>query len=102
MFFFIAGIQPKRITVEQRPRICGVCGLQRAYLKRVDSYISLFFIPLIPIKRGEQFLECENCGSVSDESGNPMGHFEKEIRCPRCGSPVKKGFKYCPSCGSQL
>lgn len=41
MFFFIAGIQPKTINLEEKPRICPFCGHYQARLKRVNHYIKM-------------------------------------------------------------
>jgi|Deesub1362B_J571_1020462.scaffolds.fasta_scaffold07360_3 predicted amidophosphoribosyltransferase len=101
---FIGGVQPKTRTLDDHPRICPHCGLSRAYLKRTDHYISLFFIPLIPISRGKPFLACELCGSIFDERGQPMTlpSGPKERHCPGCGEPVESHFSYCPYCGRAL
>ena len=72
MFFFIGGIQPKTVTVDRQPRSCPSCGHFGVYLKRVDHYVSLFFIPVFPVKRGTPFLSCENCNAVIDEHGGRM------------------------------
>ncbi|SPF39937.1 hypothetical protein SBDP1_280015 [Syntrophobacter sp. SbD1] len=62
MFFLIGGVQPKSVTVDETPRICPGCGLAQARLKRVDHYLSLFFIPLFPVKKGDPVLICDRCG----------------------------------------
>ena len=66
---FIGGIGPRRIKLENHPRICSNCGLSQAYLVRLDDYLSLFFIPILRIRKGQPFVECERCGHVTDESG---------------------------------
>ena len=71
MFFFIAGIQPKTVELDAPSRMCPKCGLYQAQLKRVDHYLSLFFIPLFPVKKGNPFLECRRCAGVFTESGQP-------------------------------
>ena len=104
-FFFIGGVQPKKRKIGDQPRTCPSCGLPSARLKRVDYYISLFFIPLIPIKQGERFLECERCGGVFSESGEThIAAFRPQPSraCPRCGETVDPGFLYCPHCGNRL
>lgn len=104
MFFFIGGIQPKTVLVDEQARMCPSCGLARARLKRVDHYFSLFFIPLFRVKKGEEFLECPQCGVVSGKDGrgasSPDG--AQPSRCPHCGYPLESGFRYCPYCGRAL
>ncbi len=71
----------------------------------MDHYVSLFFIPLIPVKRGEAFLECDRCGAVFDEEGRPgsAGFRQRpEHACPRCGEEVAPGYKFCPYCGQRI
>ncbi|MCU0593997.1 MAG: zinc ribbon domain-containing protein [Desulfobacterota bacterium] len=101
MFFFIAGIQPKTVELEPSSRACPRCGLNQVRLKRVDHYVSLFFIPLIPVKRGTPFLECRSCGGLFSETGQPWAEGSQENRqtCPACGQPMDASFRYCPSCG---
>jgi hypothetical protein len=47
---FIAGVSPKIKVLDQNPRRCPVCGLHQAYNKRMDHYLSLFFIPILRVK----------------------------------------------------
>jgi hypothetical protein len=102
MFFFIGGVQPKTVTVEDTPRLCPNCGLAQARLKRIDHYLSLFFIPLFPVKRGEAVLICDRCEAVSPPD-QPIGRHPLAgsglKRCSRCGSPLEASFRYCPDCG---
>jgi hypothetical protein len=102
MFFFIAGIQPKITFVDKQPALCPSCGLLRARYKRVDQYISLFFIPLFPVKRGDPFLFCDRCGLQSPGvvTGNIYGY--NAPLCKNCGRTIKKDFIYCPFCGKSL
>ena len=104
-FFFIGGLQPKKVQVDDQPRPCPKCGLPSARLRRLDHYLSLFFIPLIPVKRGELFLECERCGEVFDESGRPPAapfHDESDRTCPKCRGQMDQDFKFCPYCGQKI
>lgn len=104
MFFFIGGIQPKTITIEKQARYCPSCGQFGVSLKRVDHYVSLFFIPLFPVKRGAPFLICDHCGTVLEEQGHGMGaeEYAGDQRCPSCGRKVEPDFAFCPYCGKQL
>jgi hypothetical protein len=103
--FFIGGVQPRKVNVDDQPRICPNCGLSSARLKRLDHYISLFFIPLIPVKRGERFLECNRCDGVFDETGRSQSiPFQKKADslCPKCGREVSPEFRFCPFCGQRV
>lgn len=73
MFFFIGGVQPKTVRIDKQARLCPACQHSAVYLKRVDHYLSLFFIPLFPVKKGIPFLSCDNCHSVFDETGLIVG-----------------------------
>ncbi|MHC1724632.1 MAG: zinc ribbon domain-containing protein [Syntrophobacteraceae bacterium] len=103
MFFLIGGVQPKKATLDPIPRVCPSCGLARAKLKRVDHYVSLFFIPVFPIKRGIQVLICDSCGAVSSTGQVVRGREpDGERGCARCGYPVSSEFRYCPGCGARI
>ncbi|MBL7176322.1 MAG: zinc ribbon domain-containing protein [Desulfobacteraceae bacterium] len=102
MFFIIAGIQPKTIDLEKQPRICPSCGLYQASLKRIDHYVSIFFLPIIRLRRGSPFLECKRCGSMSHESGEIW--FRSQERqpgsiCSHCKKSIEPEFRFCPFCG---
>jgi len=102
--FFIAGVQPRTVRIEKHTQPCSSCEHFDVYLKRVDHYISLFFIPLIRIKRGVPFLVCENCGIQQDQQGSTFGWAEtgKPQKCGYCGRSVEPDFSYCPYCGRSL
>jgi len=72
----------------------------------LDHYLSLFFIPIIPIKRGERFIECNRCGGIFSEIGRPEPRpsfqFQNEKICPRCGEEISQEFKFCPYCGQKI
>ena len=116
MFFFIAGVQPKTVTLDEARRLCPSCGLAQARLKRVDHYLSLFFIPLFPVKRGEPVLVCDRCGAVSRPEGGlsglrppergleatPTKSGRAELSCRRCGGRLEPSFRYCPHCGERV
>jgi ribosomal protein L32 len=96
MFFFIGGIQPKTVTVEERSRMCPSCGLYQARLIRVDHYLSLFFIPLIRVKKGEPVLRCDRCANVVRQAGQGASV------CPSCGGSLESNFSFCPHCGKPV
>ena len=102
--FIIAGVSPKTKIIDTNPRRCPVCGLHQAYFKRVDHYFSLFFIPLIRIKKGKPFIMCERCqrqlGEFGEEKKGWLG--KKKNECRNCGGRIDKGFDFCPYCGKHV
>ncbi|MBN2126076.1 MAG: zinc ribbon domain-containing protein [Deltaproteobacteria bacterium] len=104
MFFFIAGVHPRTVETEEPPRMCPSCGRVQARLKRVDHYFSVFFVPLIRVKKGRPFLECRSCGGLSDESGQVPFRSQGATgpRCPSCGKPLESRFRFCPYCGREI
>lgn len=103
--FLIAGIQPKTRRLDVNPQRCPVCGLAQAYATRVDHYLSLFFIPLIPVKQGEPFLLCEHCQQPVDDV-NPAAAEPAPLSgdlavCVACKQTFDSSFKYCPHCGQR-
>ena len=102
--FLIAGVSPKTKILDQNPRQCPVCGLARAYFKRVDHYFSLFFIPVIRVKKGEPFIMCERCERAVHEFENDYSRKgdQRGVRCHNCGRESSKDFKFCPYCGKPL
>jgi RNA polymerase subunit RPABC4/transcription elongation factor Spt4 len=104
MFFFIGGVQPKTIRLDKQARLCPVCQHSAVYLKRIDHYLSLFFIPLFPVKKGTPFVSCDNCQSVLDERGMAFNDWRKGSprRCPDCGRTLEDDFDFCPRCGKNV
>ncbi|MBW2348397.1 MAG: zinc ribbon domain-containing protein [Deltaproteobacteria bacterium] len=104
MFFFVAGVQPKTVKLEDRPRLCRTCGLHQARLVRIDHYLSLFFVPLLRVKKGEIVLRCERCGAMSrpgEVTARESPHADPRV-CRSCGAPLESGFRYCPQCGKPV
>jgi hypothetical protein len=102
--FLIAGVSPKIKILDPNPRICPVCGLARAYYKRVDHYFNLFFIPILRVKKGKPFIMCDRCERTVPECKEEYGHpaDRKGVACPYCGKDLDENFKYCPYCGKHL
>lgn len=101
---FIAGISPKTKILDQNPRQCPVCGLHQAYYKRMDHYLSLFFIPLLRVKKGDPFIICDRCEKAVPEFGLDISQ-DADINyksCSYCQRSLDPNFKYCPHCGKQI
>jgi predicted RNA-binding Zn-ribbon protein involved in translation (DUF1610 family) len=100
----IAGVSPKIKVLDQNPRRCPVCGLNQAYFKRTDHYLSLFFIPIFRVKKGAPFIVCERCEQTVHGPGpdfNPQ-QSKDAGKCTSCGKALDKDFKYCPHCGKRI
>ena len=94
MFFFIGGVQPRTVRLDKQARLCPICQHTAVYPKRVDHYLSLFFIPLFPVKRGTPFLSCDSCRAAFDMEGAVVGKGHKGIlrTCPYCGRTIEDDF----------
>lgn len=93
--FIVAGVHPKTNTIDTMPRHCPSCGRMTAYQKRIDHYFSLFFIPILRVKKGIPFMACDACQS-------PVAVPGETRRCKQCGKPVDNDFKFCPFCGNSI
>lgn len=105
-FLFIGGLQPKVKVLEETPRRCPRCGLHQAYLKRVDHYLSLFFIPVLKVKTGAPVLVCNRCERpVDDFDKNPPRPKEAPVGakpCRFCDKDFPMDYTFCPICGRRL
>jgi hypothetical protein len=101
---FIAGISPKTKTLDQNPRRCPVCGLHQAYSKRIDHYLSLFFIPVLRVKKGQPVIICDRCEHAGPVFGPEEWHRSagEKQHCRYCGKSLNADFKYCPYCSKRI
>ncbi len=101
---FIAGVSPKKKVLDQNPRRCPVCGLNQATYQRVDHYLSLFFIPIFRVKKGEPFIVCDRCEQTVHGLGPDFKQQQKEgsRTCRSCGKALDRDFTYCPHCGKRI
>jgi hypothetical protein len=123
MFFFIGGLQPRREVLDPGPLRCPRCGRRSARIEQVRSYLSLFFVPLVPVRRGDPYLICDHCGAVQTLHGDSPAGFpeayapetydgldeelepgldDNPLSCPECGGPIEPEFDFCPYCGKKL
>ena len=104
MFTFIAGIQPKTRVLDDERRACPACGRVTLQRLRVDQMLSLFFVPLFAVQRGEPFFACRECGPVAGEKGDERRGAEsrRSEACRICGRRVEPDFVYCPGCGNRI
>ncbi len=107
MFFFIGGLSPRVKKLNGPPGVCPRCGAVALCRVRVDHYLSLFFIPFFPVRKGQPELICESCGLEIPESNHQGGspedrHSRSGPACPGCGRPLAPEFRFCPFCGRSL
>jgi len=107
MFFLIGGVQPKTVPLDDQHRPCPACGLAQARVERIDHYLSLFFIPLFRVRKGEPMVVCRRCGAVTAPdsdfaAGTPAPEPPRRPQCRHCGAVLNPGFSYCPHCGSKV
>jgi len=106
MFFFVAGIQPKQIILDETSQPCPACGLFQARWVRRDYYLSLFFLPLFRVKKGQSVLECPRCGARASSASTGGFEFSPQTDynkvCPACGKTREQSFRFCPYCGQDL
>jgi RNA polymerase subunit RPABC4/transcription elongation factor Spt4 len=101
---FIAGVSPKIKVLDQNPRRCPACGLSQAYYKRTDHYLSLFFIPIFRVKKGDPFIMCDRCEQTIHEFGPEFTQKQNKeaLGCKYCGKVIDSDFKFCPHCGKRI
>jgi RNA polymerase subunit RPABC4/transcription elongation factor Spt4 len=101
--FLIAGVQPRTHRGPKTDRICPQCGLAQVYECRLDHYFSLFFIPLVRVKKGASFSWCERCQAPLARPGSGFeqqaGPFPEKKVCRGCGWILDPQYRFCPYCG---
>ncbi len=101
-------MQPKTVALEGAGRLCPSCGLNTCQQMRQDYYLSLFFIPLFPVKRGAPYWQCRRCGQAcggqppAQPAPRPEPAPAAALACGFCGGELRQGFKYCPYCGARI
>jgi len=105
-FFLIGGVQPRVKVLDETPRRCARCGLHQAYLKRVDLYLSLFFIPVIKVKTGNPVLVCNRCERPADAAASDPPRSQPPPPAARpcrfCDRAFPTDYVFCPICGRRL
>ena len=104
MFLFVAGVQPKIRVLDDAPRACPSCGRVARRRQRVDHMLSVFFVPLFPVKRGEPFFACTECGAAADGDGDEqrVSESRRSGHCRACGRRLERDFVHCPGCGNRV
>jgi len=74
--FVIFGVRTRDNVVSRRAATCEVCRADavQTLVKRTTK-LSLFFVPLIPVKPATYYLECAHCGSARRVDARTAGQF---------------------------
>jgi uncharacterized Zn finger protein len=71
--FIIFGLKTAERRIGSHVMTCEICGAVAAQiLIRRSTRLSLFFIPLIPVKPASHYLQCTNCGTVRRSDRNAL------------------------------
>jgi uncharacterized OB-fold protein len=63
MLFIIFGTRVRHSVIGEGQFFCPKCQAKRAYKhKRASRYFTLYFVPLIPMGKLGEFVECQTCG----------------------------------------
>ncbi|MBN1562716.1 MAG: zinc-ribbon domain-containing protein [Anaerolineae bacterium] len=63
MLFIIFGTKVRHQVIGEGQFFCPKCQSQRQYKhKKASRYFSLYFVPLIPMGKLGEFVECQTCG----------------------------------------
>ncbi len=66
---FIAGTFDWASTLEQGEFLCPKCGTTKTYQRKVArTFMTLYFVPLIPISGLHEFVICRGCRQRFDTS----------------------------------
>ena len=107
MFFFVGGLTKRRVLlgkgiIEQDCLNCLKSSVPE--LTRDDTWLSIFFIPIIRMSVGQETYTCRWCGSPYDFS---LSAHEREVlvksrrNMAAAGDISEQSFK-CPSCKSSI
>lgn len=61
----IFGTRPKHKVLGEGQFFCPRCQAQRTYThKQATRYFTLYFIPVVPVGKMGEFIECQGCGTA--------------------------------------
>lgn len=65
--FFIAGLTTRNRTVDEGTFFCPNDGGERRYRHvAARRWLTLFFLPLIPLGTQGEWVQCQSCGAMYD------------------------------------
>jgi hypothetical protein len=83
---------------------CPQCRHDTPYtLKKVSRYFTLYFIPLIPLGKVGEVVQCDECGTefetdILAQSPQAARTFPSPWTCSRCGNVNPADYMNCVSC----
>lgn len=81
MFFLIFGTRGVTGTSDRGRFFCPRCGSEQDYAhKRVRRFFTLFFVPLVPLDRVGEYVECDGCKGTFKETVLSHGQQEAHWR----------------------
>jgi hypothetical protein len=98
MWIFIAGMKDVERDLGAGSFHCPQCRADTPCTRRkVSRYLTLFFIPLIPLGDRGEVVRCDRCGS---SFGAPPADDRGDVwRCARCGNVNPVDRSACVACG---
>lgn len=86
---------------------CPQCHHDTVYtLKKVSRYFTLYFIPLIPLGKVGEIVQCHECGAefgadILAQTPQASTASPSPWTCSRCGNINPAEYGSCLSCGGQ-
>ena len=107
----IVGVDSRKKRVDRGlklRRYCAKCCRDEEFQEyRIRKYFTVFFLPVIPVDKGESVMVCTGCGRIYDMPDEPQGPLPViDIPCIYCQKliPVPVTGRHtvveCPHCGS--
>jgi hypothetical protein len=106
MWFIIAGTKSVERTIASGSFFCPCCEAETPFVRRkVTNYLTLFFIPLIPLGQAGQVVRCERCVTSFDAGilgSRPAQHQLQPApwRCQQCHNMNPHEYTACVSCNA--
>jgi len=104
----IAGVDSRKKRVDRGlkfRRYCTKCHRDEEFQEyRIRKYFTVFFLPVMPVDKGESVMMCTGCGRICDMPDTPLPVIDIPcIYCQKLISVTVTGRRTvieCPHCGS--